>query len=80
MTQRHEQDREELRGAVSPEGTLSKTTGVRKDHCLLIMLGGRGPGLVALFSIIAFDRRRNSYSRHQCELEPYIISHTEIST
>ena len=37
---------------------------MRNDHCLLIMLGGRGPGSVALFSIIAFDRRRNSCSQH----------------
>ena len=39
---------------------MSRTTGVRKDHCWSIMLGGRGPGSVALFSIIAFDSRRNS--------------------
>ena len=39
---------------------MSSTTGVRKDHCWSIMLGGLGPGSVALFSIIAFDSRRNS--------------------
>ena len=50
---------------------------MRKDHCLLIMLGGLGPGSVALFSIIAFDRRRNSYSRHRCELSSRTISHTK---
>lgn len=40
---------------------------MRKDHCLLIMLGGLGPGSVALFSSIAFDRRRNSCSEHCAE-------------
>ncbi len=66
-----------MRGAVSPEGTLSRTTGVRKDHCLLIMLGGLGPGSVALFSIIAFDRLRNSCSRHQRELNLCTTSDAE---
>ena len=42
---------------------MSRTTGVRKDHCWSIMLGGLGPGSVALFSIIAFDSRRNSCAR-----------------
>ena len=56
-----------LSAALLPEGTLSRTTGVRNDHCLLIMLGGRGPGSVALFSSIAFDRRRNSCSKHWTE-------------
>ena len=36
---------------------------MRKDHCWSIMLGGLGPGSVALFSIIAFDSRRNSCAR-----------------
>ena len=36
---------------------------MRKDHCWSIMLGGLGPGSVALFSIIAFDSRKNSYAR-----------------
>jgi len=46
--------------ALSPEGTLSRTTGVRKDHCSSIMLGGLGPGSVALLSTMSFDSLRNS--------------------
>ena len=46
--------------ALLPEGTLSRTTGVRNDHCSSIMLGGLGPGSVTLFSSMSFDSLRNS--------------------
>lgn len=52
----------------APEGTLSRTTGVRKDHWRSIILGGRGPGSVALFCTIASDSLRNS-CRRQSDLE-----------
>ena len=44
----------------APLGTVSRTTGPRKDHCASIMLGGEGPGEVGLPSTIASANRENS--------------------
>ena len=47
-------------GQHAPLGTESRTTGPRKDHWASIMLGGEGPGGVALRSTIASASRENS--------------------